>query len=422
LTTAALRYDPVIQDFATQWRSLKARKEDKPEVPKITKALPILKWVEAFDDFLSLAIGTRNIPLSYLTRDDVDPPNPPPPLMNNRAYSTEHGSVEMELVARASHNHAAFRDDNLKLYHYLEEATRGTFYAASLKPYQRGKDGRSAYNSIRSQYAGRDKWEAEIKHQDDLLHTRVWKGQSNFSLEKFIAQHRNAYVSMRQCAQHIAFQLPNEHTRVGYLLDAIQCSDPALQAAMANVSGDDGPNGKRNNFEATASYLLPSCPVAKKRAMSGANKRNNNEISDVTADVSAAAGFGSKPGIGKSGVHFRYYNKDEYRSLSKDQKLELKEWREKHGGIDKKKNKNPSGQKVGLTKKQVAAMIAAAHRKGPEEPEDNLDALIMSLQSKTGDDAPEAPATKKVKIAPAANTMVNTSALQSILKRVRNKN
>jgi hypothetical protein len=58
-----------------------------------------------------------------------------------------------------------------------------------MKPFQRAKNGREAYLSIRNQYAGKDKWEAEIKQQDDLLHNREWKGQSNFTLEKFVSQH-----------------------------------------------------------------------------------------------------------------------------------------------------------------------------------------------------------------------------------------
>ena len=49
-----------------------------------------------------------------------------------------------------------------------------------------------------------NKWEAEIKCQEQLLHTRVWKGKSNFSLENFISQHRNAYVSMQASAEQIS--------------------------------------------------------------------------------------------------------------------------------------------------------------------------------------------------------------------------
>ena len=44
----------------------------------------------------------------------------------------------------------------------LEEATRGTQYAATLKPYQRAKNGRAASNALISQHAGKDKWEKEL--------------------------------------------------------------------------------------------------------------------------------------------------------------------------------------------------------------------------------------------------------------------
>ena len=101
------------------------------------------------------------------------------------------------------------------------------------------KAGRHGWRSLGS-IAGKDKWAAEIKRQEQLLHTRVWKGQSNFSLEKFIAQHHNAFVSMQACAEHIQHQLPNGHSRVGFLLDTIQTSGAGLQAAMASIRTDDG--------------------------------------------------------------------------------------------------------------------------------------------------------------------------------------
>ena len=231
-----------MSNFEIQRKALKERKdEDDPDVPKITKALPIIKWTEVLQDFLNRVIGARMIPLAYVIRIDPQVPGNAPPLAANQPHSTEHGSVEGELVARAAHTHALFRDDNSVVYYHLEEATRRTSYAASsIKPFQRGTDGRGAWKALTSQYAVKDKWEAEIKCQEQLLHTRIWKGQSNFSLENFISQHRNAYVSMQASAEHVQYQLPNEHSRVGFLLEAIQCSAPGLQAAMASIKTDNG--------------------------------------------------------------------------------------------------------------------------------------------------------------------------------------
>ena len=222
LTGANLQWNTVMKNFDVQWTALKEKKgEDSPETPKISKALPVINWTEAFQDFLNRKIGNRNIPLAYIIRDEPNPPAMAPPLAPGQPHSMEHGSVEAELIAWASHTHALFRNDNSDLYFLLEEATWSTPYAASIKPFQRSRDGEGAWKALTSQYAGKDKWEAEIKKQEQLLHTRIWKGQSNFSLEHFISQHCNAYVSMSACAEHVQYQLPNEHSCVGFLIDAI---------------------------------------------------------------------------------------------------------------------------------------------------------------------------------------------------------
>ena len=175
LTAANIQRNQVMSNFEIQWKALKDRKdEDDPDVPKITKALPIVKWTEAFQDFLHRVIGARMIPLGYVIRIEPQFPGPAPTLAPNQPHSAEHGSVESELIARASHTHALFRDDNSVVYYDLEEATRGTSYAASIKPFQKAKDGRGAWKALTSQYAGKDKWEAEIKYQEQLLHTRIW--------------------------------------------------------------------------------------------------------------------------------------------------------------------------------------------------------------------------------------------------------
>jgi hypothetical protein len=48
---------------------------------------------------------------------------------------------------------------------------------------------------------------------------------------------------MEQCAQHVDYQLPNQHSRVGYLLAGIENNDHGLQAAMAAVGTDKAPGG-----------------------------------------------------------------------------------------------------------------------------------------------------------------------------------
>ena len=215
-----------------------------------------------------------------------------------------------------------------------------------------------SWKALTSQYAGQDKWEAEIKHQEQLLHTRVWKGQSNFSLENFISQHRNAFVSMQASSERVQYQLPNEHSRVGLLLGAIQCSDPGLQAAMASIKTDNGPEGMRNNFEATAAHLLPYDPAAKKR--SSGYKRSSTQISSL---MEVSDSTTKKPSIGKTGVHLHYHKYSEYRTLHQEQNDELREWRANNPNTPKsgaKKSRNePSKKPKSFMKKQVASLVEA---------------------------------------------------------------
>jgi hypothetical protein len=425
ITTNNIRWDPVIKNFSEQWRALTNRRQaDAPEVPKISKTLSVIKWTEAFADFLYRSIGVRTIPLAYVTRREPLVPAAAPPLAANRPHSAEHGSVDGELVARASHDHPLYRDDNSQVYYYLEEATRTTSYAASIKPYQRAKNGRGAWLALKAQYAGNDKWQAEIKVKDDLLHTRVWKGQSNFSLEKFIAQHRNAYVSMQQCAEHVAFQLPNEHTRVTYLLDGIQCNDAPLQAAMALVRNDTDPDGKMNDFEATASYLLPHDPVSKKRI--AGTKRGVAEISD-TSGIEASSSTAGKLARGQTGVEFRFHERAEYSQLSSEQKEELREHRLNRGTKksdkgNKKSQGNPKWDKS--MKKLIAAAVNKKYEKKLQDEQSGVEddakirSYIMSLMS--GDGTSSAATQPPTKASASTATATKPPMLNSILKRAKN--
>eukprot|EP00957_Ditylum_brightwellii_P136705 10424867-Ditylum_brightwellii.AAC.1 len=58
LIVANTAYGMVIRSFTNQWAGLKDRKyQTQPVVPKITTELPIMRWVDVFDDFLKREIG-----------------------------------------------------------------------------------------------------------------------------------------------------------------------------------------------------------------------------------------------------------------------------------------------------------------------------------------------------------------------------
>jgi hypothetical protein len=125
-----------------------------------------------------------------------------------------------------------------------------------------------------------------------------------------------------------------------------------LQAAIASVRTDDGPTGKRNDFEAAATHLLPYDPVAKKR-LSGIRRGDGiiSSVMDAAADEQAPTIAHGKPAIGKTGVHLRYHKQQEHKKLTREQKDELRLWRENSSKVKPTAKSNGKGKKMSYTKK-----------------------------------------------------------------------
>jgi hypothetical protein len=323
-TAGNLQWTSVMKHFSEQWKALKDKKGgDEPEVPKITKALPIIKWTEAFVDYTHRVIGVRSVPLAYVIRLEAAVPT---------------------IGAQA-------------------------------------------------------------------------------------AEHRNAFVSIQAAAEHVPYQLPNGHSRVGYLLDAIQCNDAGLQAAMASIKTDQAADGLRNNFEPSATHLLPYDPVQKKRNDHAGGKRGAADISDTTGEEANVSSFGSKKGTGSTGVSLRYHTHAEYIQLPDEQKNELREWRDaakgKGAGSKGKSVKfSPKKHKSFDTTKAIASAVekkVAERMKSMEQDKANeglTEAYIMSIVDKfkggTG---------KKAQISEVeASTSAPAPSLKSIIKRAQNGN
>jgi hypothetical protein len=90
------------------------------------------------------------------------------PLQAGKPYGST-GAIVDELIARLSHDDPLYKSDNATVYAMLEEATRGTVYASTVKPYSRRKDGRMAWFAMVSSHAGNDKWEQLQKDRSRFL-------------------------------------------------------------------------------------------------------------------------------------------------------------------------------------------------------------------------------------------------------------
>jgi hypothetical protein len=372
-TAVNMNYTNVLKDFYVEYESVIALSEEsKPNVPVLHKNNTPLKWIESFKDCLFRTYGLRKTPLLYVVREHaLVQPEAQDPLLPTKSYGSS-GSIVDELIKRLSFTDPLYKSDNATVYAMLEEATRGTVYASTIKPHSRTKNGRSAWLSMVSSHAGIDKWEQLHKDKSKFLINTKWNGR-NFSLEKFTGMHRSAYVHLEEAANHVNFQLPTEHTRVGYLIDNLNNADPDLRAAIANVRLDT--NGMRSNFEDTVAFLLPVDPYSK-------HKRNQDKTANIS-DVNTLKGKAQS----KTGVDLRWHKYDEYKKLNKEQRAELYEWqRSKEGSAITQKQKSASGHKskpstAKKLKMKVATLEAKLKASNEGVTYDELAACIASAET-----------------------------------------
>lgn len=216
-------------------------KQDVPQVPALTKPNPPLRWCESFKNVCYNTSGVRKIPLLYIIRENVEV-TPEAGTNTTVTYdlckiNKSHGSSDSvleDLILCTSHSHPLFKQDNVTVFTMIEEAAQGSQFATTIQPFKNKKNGWAAWLSLLSSHVGADKWEHIVKTCSKWFMTAKWNGKK-FSLESFCSSHRSKYTQLVEAAQHVSHQVPNGHTRVGYLIDNIEHSDADLQAAIAQV-------------------------------------------------------------------------------------------------------------------------------------------------------------------------------------------
>ena len=399
-------------NFHIEWKVIqdKKRANDELSLPVISKQLAIVAFFEAYETYCQEFIGAANCPLSWIYRETVVVAGATPTLKADQPYSEAHGSVAGEMVNRLPHIHPLYRVDNATGFSQLVTATMGTQYSSTIAPFKRSRNGRGALEALKAQFAGPAYWDKTVRTMNDFIINMKWTGTTSFTLHGFLAKHRASFNTLQRCAEHVSVELPNERTRVGYLIENIDCQDKDVTTAVSHVRLDDSvdatgnPSGMRNDFERAVAFLLPMDPVGKKRRA----KRPAAQISAAATpevEVGAAAVADPKKGkkgrkvtfkptCGKTGVEFRYYKPAEFSKLTDEQRAELKEHRMANGNYKGPwKGKQPSGDDKGgshkpnkggvVNKRVVAALMREVKedkKKEQEEYEVFKDAIINELR------------------------------------------
>lgn len=412
-----MHFTQTLKGFWTEYEAIsKLMKEDKPDVPKVTKNTTPLRWIESFKDCCYRTYGVRECPLLYVIREnETFTSEADDPLNVGRAYGSS-GSILQEMILRLNHNDPLYNTDNSQVYSMLEEATRGTIYSTTVKAFTRIKDGRRAFLAMVSSHIGSDKWEQLQKENLKFLMNTKWTGKV-YSLEKFTGLHRSKFVQLEECQIHVNFQLPSEFTRVGFLLDNVISKDPDLVAALGSIRL--GINGMRENFDTAVTFMLPVCPYSKGQQGKGKNPRSPS-ISALKTSADS-----------KSGVEFRWHTSTEYNQLNPEQKHELYEWQQKNKPSPGKNNRGgPGKSKKALTAKVKSLQAEVAAAKAGKEKDvtetkvpsvDEIAAIIASSSptKETIENKRKVQLAEGTKVQSNGDYIVAAHNIQKIIKRMK---
>ncbi len=144
---------------------------------------------------------------------------------------------------------------------------------------------------------------------------------------------RVCFDILQMRAKYVAVKLSNKRTRVGYLLKKIDSQDKDVTMALSHICLDNiNQAGMRNQFERVVVFLLPMDPHKKKKG--GKRTSTNISATNTSSDKVRSGGRGptkekvsSKPSYGKTGVELRYYKLHEWKNLSKEQQVEVRDQR-----------------------------------------------------------------------------------------------
>lgn len=315
---------------------VKEHKDPSEGIPKVSKTYSIDKALDTLPNYLRSKIGVRGVALSYVIRE-VETPPALEPLGNDVPYSQESGSLMNELIAFTPHDGVGWDEDNASVFAIIQEMVRDVSMASSLKGHQRARNGRAAYLSLVQHNLGSSQWDKVLLKAEEVQNVRVWNGRNGrFTLKRHVDMHRDAYNDMVRANEHVAYQVPNERTRVSRLLRSVQAGHLASIAAAKTTI--EATIAMRDDFEQAADFLILNAPANK-------NSGNTQRISAVSHDDDDDVDLSNVK------VDDRFYTPKEYNDLSSDQKHKLKLLREKRGGKSKGNKRKGKGSGKGNNEK-----------------------------------------------------------------------
>ena len=279
------------------------------ESHKNSEKLPVFdakdwpKNIETLQEYLRAQTGETGIPLGYVIRVDenvgVDPPG-------------GYASIPDEMIARAPHrddqgfNTPAYQSDRLRVWELISETCRGLDCWTYVKSAQRTRDGRLAYQNLFNNYLGPNNVDNMAKPSEKKLQVTRYTGETKrWIFESYVRLHVDQHAILTGLVDHGYSGIDNQ-SKVRHLMDGIKTKE--LDSVKTQILASAL---LRNDFD--------SCVNLYKDFISQMKSTSNQPELNISS-------------VGKEGIlQYRYYTKDEYDTLSPEQKSALRDKRKARG-------------------------------------------------------------------------------------------
>ena len=318
---------PVIVSFEMWW-----------DCPKVGTLL---------SEYLGKHLGATGIPLAYVVRRDrvdenviIDP-------------AGEYSGAKQEMINRAPHVDAmgialpTYLADRLKVWELLSDLCRDHDCWSYIKPAQRTNNGRVAFWKLYNHYLGPNNVDNRASASERLLQTTIYKNENKrWNFEKYVRVHVDQHAILTNLKDY-GYSGIDERSKVRHLLEGIKSfSFDSVKATILSSTV------LRNDFDGCVSlytdFISQMQSVAPSELNISATRTDGNDDDGIIED--------------------RYYDKQEYRKLTDEQKDYLRETRKTRGHVanarPNKRAKTSDKSEISKLNRQIAKLTSAMDKSG----------------------------------------------------------
>lgn len=292
-----------------------ASDEDVAKPSALKKLNGWITWKESLMNYLQGIIGAARIPLTYLIREEEDPPADGTPEADEAHYANHTDYLTSVTLLDGNH----FTLDNTRFYRDLKSLLIDGDGWDFIKRYERTQNGRAAYRTLLAQCEGVASKIARKNRAYARIGSAAYKGHNRkFTFEDYVAVHQSAHNEVYDCDPTEAIP---ESKKVTDFLKGIE--DDKMEPAVSVVLGDPR---LLNDFNACQQYL--STTVMNRLSLSGARPGQRGVSSTSTEKNGGRRGGAGKKLPKNFKLEDKWYPPSIFKLLSKEQKDQLTKWQE----------------------------------------------------------------------------------------------